>query len=322
MQVCLLFENAHGGGWTLDQFGLCILNYFERISQKIPEGDFHILRKHIPSTEHPDFSQSTKKLANITLSNIPIEAFTQIPYHADFANKFIGGGVLDGGCVQEEILFVIKPECLASLLFCEVMNKDEAIIISGAEMFSNYSGYGHGMKFAGNHLDTTPFNQQLNCIDNHIVGIDALVNRGKNQFEADNVLRDVAKLFVALDKGLNGASLPNNIPYQFVTGHWGCGAFGGDKDLKAIQQWIAVSEAEFSVVYSYFSEKAFAKRFHLFLSSLYEQNIKVGQLYNSLLKYENLSKNNNLFDFLLQDLAISECSTPLDLFIAEDPSKL
>jgi hypothetical protein len=29
----------------------------------------------------------------------------------------------------------------------------------------------------------------------------------------------------------------------YATGHWGCGAFGGNKELKAIQQIIAASEA-------------------------------------------------------------------------------
>ena len=29
----------------------------------------------------------------------------------DFANKFIGGGILTGGAVQEEIMFACSPEC-------------------------------------------------------------------------------------------------------------------------------------------------------------------------------------------------------------------
>lgn len=45
--------------------------------------------------------------------------FLAAPLHADFANKFPGGGALDGGCVQEEILFVIKPVLIsASVLVC------------------------------------------------------------------------------------------------------------------------------------------------------------------------------------------------------------
>ena len=35
---------------------------------------------------------------------------------ADFANMYIGGGVLMGGNVQEEIRFSIAPECIVSLV--------------------------------------------------------------------------------------------------------------------------------------------------------------------------------------------------------------
>jgi poly(ADP-ribose) glycohydrolase len=43
----------------------------------------------------------------------------------DFANRHLGGGVLHTGCIQEEIRFVINPECLAALLFSEVMEEHE-----------------------------------------------------------------------------------------------------------------------------------------------------------------------------------------------------
>lgn len=36
--------------------------------------------------------------------------------HVDFANKFIGGGVLGHGCVQEEIRFLICTELIVSCL--------------------------------------------------------------------------------------------------------------------------------------------------------------------------------------------------------------
>ena len=51
--------------------------------------------------------------------------------------------VLGGGCVQEEIRFVVNPECLVSLLVCEAMKSREAIFVVGAERFSSYTGYGH-----------------------------------------------------------------------------------------------------------------------------------------------------------------------------------
>jgi hypothetical protein len=40
----------------------------------------------------------------------------------------------------QQILFLIKPECLVSMLICPKMDENEAIIISGAERFTNFTG--------------------------------------------------------------------------------------------------------------------------------------------------------------------------------------
>ena len=34
-----------------------------------------------------------------------------------------------------------------------------------------------------------------------------------------------------------------------VTGRWGCGAFGGDDELKFLIQWVAASEANREMVF-------------------------------------------------------------------------
>jgi poly(ADP-ribose) glycohydrolase len=74
----------------------------------------------------------------------------------DFANKFLGGGVLNHGCVQEEIRFVICPELIVSMLFCEVMNENEALLVKGCERFSCYRGYAQTFEWAGDYRDETP----------------------------------------------------------------------------------------------------------------------------------------------------------------------
>ena len=43
-----------------------------------------------------------------------------LSWQVDFANKFVGGGVLGDGCVQEEIRFLINPELIVTRLFTEV----------------------------------------------------------------------------------------------------------------------------------------------------------------------------------------------------------
>lgn len=45
--------------------------------------------------------------------------------------RFVGGGVLGYGCVQEEIRFVICPELIAARLFTEELGPNEALIVTG-----------------------------------------------------------------------------------------------------------------------------------------------------------------------------------------------
>lgn len=52
-------------------------------------------------------------------------AYTRHCLQADFANEYVGGGTLCGGCVQEEIRFVLSPECLVSMMLCDRMRDDE-----------------------------------------------------------------------------------------------------------------------------------------------------------------------------------------------------
>jgi hypothetical protein len=107
--------------------------------------------------------------------------------HTDFANAYIGGGVLGEpissllfvsffssirspsdfisfffvgflgmGNVQEEIRFSVAPECLCSMLFNTPMSDYDSIVIVGAEQFSAYSGYGGSLGFAGDYVDKLP----------------------------------------------------------------------------------------------------------------------------------------------------------------------
>lgn len=59
----------------------------------------------------------------------------------DFANKFLGGGVLTHGCVQEEIMMLESPEMLTSLLIAEKMDANESITICGCLKISQGEKY-------------------------------------------------------------------------------------------------------------------------------------------------------------------------------------
>lgn len=112
----------------------------------------------------------------------------------DFANKFLGGGVLGWGCVQEEIRFVICPELLCTRLFAERMDAKEAFFMMGCERFSSFTGYAATFKFTGDFVDETPCDQYRRRICTN-VAIDATRYRSKlYQFNEWSLLREINKV--------------------------------------------------------------------------------------------------------------------------------
>jgi poly(ADP-ribose) glycohydrolase len=93
--------------------------------------------------------------------------------HADFANACIGGGVLSGGFYQEEIRFLIAPECLLSVLICERMSDTESILIRGAEQFSTYSGFASTFRFTGPFTGPAPQVDAEGFLCSFVVAMDA-----------------------------------------------------------------------------------------------------------------------------------------------------
>ena len=67
----------------------------------------------------------------------------------DFANKYIGGGSLIHGSVQEEIMFSVHPEMYASMLLCERMADNEALVFIGFSKYFNNEGYGYNVRLTG-----------------------------------------------------------------------------------------------------------------------------------------------------------------------------
>ena len=178
----------------------------------------------------------------------------------DFANASLGGGVLDSGMVQEEIRFCICPELMAGMLFMERMDENEAIVISGFERFSNYSGYSHSTKFTGDYID-----RNVSSVNSPstLIAIDASNYKGNqnDQYNDKAILREFNKAYVGFKQDCQstetdkkGETFRNFRP--IATGNWGCGAFRGDAQLKSFIQWLAASVANCpTLLYHSFEEK-------------------------------------------------------------------
>ena len=212
------------------------------------------------------------------------------PYCVDFANKYIGGGALTGGCVQEEILFAVEPETTVSMLFMEVMDENDAIGIYNTIEFSKYTGYGSKFKFEQSAI-TDYLN--LNDIKKHkIIAIDAIVSRSYYYFasntEKEDIKRDIHKAYV----GFNLIYFENEKDTKKIisTGNWGCGAFGGDHELKFIQQWIAASFVKINRLDYYTFDNSKMKNVVKNYSEIKKKYKTANSLYNTLLSIIPIGK--------------------------------
>ena len=219
---------------------------------------------------------------------------------ADFANEYLGGGVLHSGNVQEEIRFSICPECLVGMLICPRMRPSEAIVIDGVRQYASYRGYGGGFTYTGPY-DTThgdqwgpgPAAARFGPPET-VVAIDAkcyYFEDPENQYSGSSMLRELTKLRAALgdggplprDGGEGDLSLSTLSPRRaFATGNWGCGVFGGDARHKALLQWMAASYTRRPILYYPFGDPK-ASGLAETAAKLLAAKVTVGQLARALL---------------------------------------
>ncbi|CAF0916166.1 unnamed protein product [Rotaria sp. Silwood1] len=254
-----LFQGGRTGGstWKIEKLK-CIFHYFYRITEKIPNGVISFRRYQLPDSCLPKWSESKEPLCKIHITkNKTIEDIVGL-LQVDFANKYIGGGVMGDGCVQEEIRFVICPEMLISLLLCEVIQPNEGVFLIGCERFSSYQGYSRTFQFKENYIDQTPkdsWGRKL-C---HVVAMDAIAFHNRStQYTIKNMKRELIKAYTCF-------RVPAAVTDQksgVATGNWGCGAFNGNKQLKAMIQLIAASQAGRPLVYLTFRDQNLVMSFH------------------------------------------------------------
>jgi len=218
--------------------------------------------------------------------------------HADFANMYLGGGVLVGGCVQEEIRFAICPELCAAMVICPYMLDHEAITIVGGEQFSAYSGYGRSLAYAGDFRDPTPKDEDGTVLV-AITAMDALDFRGQDaplsrQLEDVLLLRELEKAAIAFAPTDEAALRRWPV---IATGNWGCGAFGGCVELKAILQWLAASEGSRQLLYFPYDVPLGPALMEL-TENLTRRGATVGSLFTALTSEPMARRGEDLFEHL------------------------
>lgn len=283
----------------------CFVHYFERMARRHalltanpllrePAGSsrekrivFQRLVVDTSDLELDGFWQSSQALLTALVAQ-PHGAIEEGPEHArmlqvDFANKVVGGGVLRNGCVQEEIRFLISPELVVSRLLVETLADNEALLLRGFERFSRYTGYASSFKFDG------PFTEDAVVADTQLVAIDAIHfggGRQVTQYDPLAIERELNKAYIGFGAppdvaavAEDGASAAASPTAPVCTGNWGCGAFGGDVQLKAVMQLLAASEARRPALhYLTFGDASFAEEFEKVCGRLRDAGCTVGRL--------------------------------------------
>eukprot|EP01126_Amoeba_proteus_P007858 TRINITY_DN12865_c0_g1_i2.p1 TRINITY_DN12865_c0_g1~~TRINITY_DN12865_c0_g1_i2.p1 ORF type:complete len:266 (-),score=45.19 TRINITY_DN12865_c0_g1_i2:6-803(-) len=216
-----------------------------------------------------------------------LESDTSSEFHANFSNKWIGGGLLHaGGYAQEEMVFALRPECIVVMLLCLSQSGDgqlednEAIIISGSECFSDHEGYGPAFKYLGNLIEKRKYYDHTDSVAINIVCVDALTKIG--QYEEKNIHRELCKLYSGI---YNWREKTREREQIYATSHWGCGTNGGDRQLKAIEQLVALSEAGLDIHYYTYGASNFSQSFENLINFLTENHVTVGEVASALFSY-------------------------------------
>lgn len=190
------------------------------------------------------------------------------------------------GCVQEEIRFMINPECIVSRLFTAVMDDNEAVLISGAQRYSSYEGYARTFTYKGDHTDIQELDEKGH-LKSYIVAIDAL-NFGLNpwsritQYTKKNIVRELNKAYIGFH-AFQILGRDEKMPV-ISTGNLGCGVFGGYHDVKAVIQLMAAAQTGNKLLYFTFEENGLKDSLEELHGLLKEKRVTVGSLYRTLME--------------------------------------
>ena len=235
-------------------------------------------------TSSPDWSLSTSRFsADILTPSCSLQPEPGCNVEVSFANKDVGFGVSG---TQEEVKMGMSPEACVVMLLAPTLQDNEALLIRGARQVGAFEGIGRDVRFVG------PYEPKW-C-ERCILAMDAMeLDCTEDEGDMTIDLRE-SVLLRELNKAFCGFNSLGKDQVAIATGHWGCGAFGGNKCIKGVIQLMAASEANKRLVFHDITPKPstgdfdFIREFLGMVSMFSENGITVGQLFLALKQLKNV----------------------------------
>uniref|UniRef100_A0A8R1YK12 poly(ADP-ribose) glycohydrolase n=1 Tax=Pristionchus pacificus TaxID=54126 RepID=A0A8R1YK12_PRIPA len=259
-----------------------ILFYFKTVIAEMPRGTLTFSRQlwNSKADEREGYDKWKDPLSDMLVLSEGLIEEMEGCLHVDFANEYIGGGVMGHGAVQEEIRFLCCPEMLVSLLLCDRMEPHEAILIQGAQQYSAYTGYSDSLKHMPLKLRRGEPRDCYGRARSYLVAIDAVRFTKKGiQYLPEFIARETKKAYAGFMRDKDAPARP------IATGNWGCGVFNGDKELKSLIQWVAASKAGRPLIYITFKEATFAEELKQIVECIKDHKVGNGKLFSLLTAY-------------------------------------
>ena len=285
----------------------CLINYFVHIKDRINVHSTLIKNVTISKkvAQKGIFYQRNNCVSNSQIYNsfvsmntpLSVIRFTTGTYNSKkkmktiFVSKNIGGDILGDSCDEEEIQFLVSPECLIAVLYFynESIKNNEAFYIDGVEHFSNYNIINYTFKFNTKNI--------INNYSNYEIGrsnIIIAIRDTDNLYLNININQKINKYIVVFGSWRKEDNL------TCLTSNW-----GGDPQLELIIQWIAASitnrylsynidENLFSLV-TYFG----ADDFQSIIQEIRNRYPTVSELYNACIRICNSENKHNIIIQLL-----------------------
>jgi len=284
----------------------CLFVYFSSVHEKMPNGMITILRQKC----------STIPIENVELPLATIRAellgliedqFKEA--QVNFAQNYIGGNALSNGTSQGDIGFLIAPEALISCLVCEQLQKNETILILGAQRFANYRGFKNTLKFEDRKQIDKVGRTSLGHFPSCIIAIDAVhYNQPEKQFLRVAIDREIQKALVGFSPKLPLESL------SIATGNWGVGAYKGNIELKFLIQLIAASVTGRELHYFTCGNQEFYDKIAVLMETLKDNCVSVGRLYSKLIEGGAKPSSDLIagpFDYILSEFGKTAAETEM-----------